>query len=64
MDGVSWTFVIQDGIHKKTIFLENYYLPQLNTILLKINGVLPSRYKLINFNLFGIKEKYLNACHP
>ncbi len=64
MDGVSWTLVIQDGTHKKTIFLENYYLSQLDTILLKINGAIPSRYRLINFNLFGIKEKYLNASHP
>ena len=60
IDGINWTVTIILDKFEKEIFLENYYLPEIDEVLLELNRRLPDKYRQINFDYFNIKKKFLN----
>ena len=50
IDGVSWTFLFQVNGLEKNIYLDNYYLAELDPLLTFINSILPVKKRLITFD--------------
>ena len=59
LDGINWTFKLKLEKFQKEVYLDNYYLPELDVILTELNKRLPNKYREINFNYFNIKNEYL-----
>jgi len=45
---------------EKEIFLDNYYLPEIDKVLLELNKRLPDKYRQITFDYLNIKKKFFN----
>jgi len=60
IDGINWTVIIKYGGFEKEIFLNNYYLPEIDEVLLELNKRLPDEYRQISFDYFNIKKDFLN----
>jgi len=52
--------IIKYGGFEKEIFLNNYYLPEIDEVLLELNKRLPDEYRQISFDYFNIKKDFLN----
>jgi hypothetical protein len=60
IDGINWTVTIKLDKFEKEIFLNNYYLPEIDEVLLELNSRLPDEYRQISFDYFNIKKEFLN----
>jgi len=60
IDGINWTVTIKLDRFEKEIFLNNYYLPEIDEVLLELNRRLPDKYRQISFDYFNIKKEFLN----
>jgi hypothetical protein len=58
LDGVVWTFNFESKESLKTIRLDNYYLPELGSLVEYLNRQLPNKRRYITFNQFNIKKNY------
>jgi len=57
-DGVAWDFEI---VYKKTTiktYLSNYYIPELDKLLMFLNSELPTNSQMISFEVFGVKKEF------
>jgi len=59
-DGINWTVTIKLDKFEKEIFLDNYYLPEIDKVLLELNKRLPDKYRQITFDYLNIKKKFFN----
>jgi len=56
LDGVVWTFNFESKGSLKTIILDNYYLPEFDSLVEYLNRQLPKKRRYITLDQFNIKK--------
>ena len=56
IDGVYWIFNFKINNEVIKVQLDNYYLEQLDKLLIFINKILPTENRYITFNTLGVKD--------
>jgi hypothetical protein len=59
IDGVYWEFLFYFNGKFKKVDLDNYYLKELDVLLVFVNQQLPKKKRYINFDIFGVKSEIM-----